>query len=188
MKKQIYIVMGFLGLVLLSGCATDRTPALITKEGGNDKKPAPQNIAFRVTDLSAQKDQYSAEVVLKTEGRLIESRFVSLKAGRVSMNVIIPCSITITTTLEELDQMGEFYLFNARANVVVTARDENHTLDWGKRQFSIKGDRALGKGAAMRKATDRLADEVSKWVVSGCSAKRDEFTKFRSSNAFRELE
>lgn len=187
MKKTTWILAGLAGIVLLSGCV-NQTPPLITKKGGNSVKPQPQNVAFRVTDASVQRNEYSAEVVMKTEGRLIEDRFVSLKAGELDMDVLIPCRILIDTTLEEIDHMGEFYVFNARANVTVTATDENHTLDWGKKQFSLQGARTLGQGAAMRDATGRLADEVAKWVTSGCSAKRDQFTKFRASAAFQGME
>ena len=188
MKNLAYMLMGLVGVVVLSGCATNRTPELITKKGGNAVKPAPQNVAFRVADTSSQIDEYSAEVVLKTEGRLIEERFVSLKAGELDMDVLIPCQIRIKTTLEELDHLGEFYVFEARANVVVTAKDETHTLDWGKKQFSVKGARTMGEGAAKREATSRLAEEVADWVASGCSAKRDDFTKFRASAAFLEMQ
>jgi hypothetical protein len=78
-------------------------------------------------------------------------------------------------------------VFNARANVTVTAKDERHTVDWGKKIFSVKGARVLGEDAARRDAAERLAEEVSAWVVSGCSAKRDAFTKFRASSAFQEM-
>ena len=181
-------MIGLFGVVLLSGCATNRTPELVTNKGGNDVKPAPQNIAFRVVDTSSSKDQYSAEVVMKTEGRLIEERFVSLKAGELDMDVLIPCQIQISTTLEEFDHMGEFYVFNARANEMVTAKDQSHTVDWGKRQFDLQGARVMGKAAAMRDATNRLSEEVANWVASGCSTKRDQFTKFRASSAFQEME
>ena len=188
MKKTIYMMMGLVGAMMLSGCATNRTPELVTKKGGSDVKPAPQNIAFRVVDTSYPKDEFSAEVVMKTEGRLIEERFVSLKAGELDMKILIPCQIRISTTLEEFDHMGEFYVFNARANATVTTKDENHTLDWGKKQFSLQGARTMGKGAAQRDATNRLAEEVANWVTSGCSAKRDQFTKFRASAAFQGME
>jgi hypothetical protein len=188
MKKMIYMLMGLTGVVLLSGCATDRTPPLITREGGNDKKPLPQNIAFRVVDSSLQKDGFTAGVAQKTEGRLIENRFVSLKAGELDMKVLIPCMIKISTSVKEFDHLGEFYVFNASANVSVTAKDEKHTVDWGKRQFSIQGTRTMGEDAAKSDATSRLADKVADWVVSGCSAKRDVFTKFRATTAFQEME
>ena len=187
MKKLTCTLMGLVGVVVLSGCV-NQTPPLITKKGGNSVKPQPQNIAFRVVDASSQKDEFSAEVVMKTEGRLIEDRFVSLKAGELDMDVLIPCQIRISTTLEEFDHMGEFYVFNARANATVTAKDETHTLDWGKKQFSLQGARTMGQGAAKRDATNRLAEEVADWVASGCSAKRDAFTKFRATAAFQEME
>jgi hypothetical protein len=188
MKKKVWIWMGLVGVILLSGCATQQTPPLITRKGGNDKKPMPKNIAFRVVDTSSKKNDATADVVLKTEGRLIENRFVSLRAGELDMAVLIPCRIQIATDLEAFDHLGENYVFKARANVTVTAKDEHHTLDWGKRQFSVKGDRVLGEDAARRNATDHLAEEVSAWVVSGCSAKRDAFTKFRASSAFQDME
>jgi len=187
MKKTACMMMALAGAMMLTGCAT-QTPSLITRQGGNALKPKPQNIAFRVVDTSSAVNRYSADVVSKLEGRLIEERFVALKAGELDMRVLIPCQISIRTSLTEFDQMGDFYVFNAQADATVTAKDETHTLDWGQKQFSVKGARVMGRAAAMRDTTSRLADEVADWVAGGCSAKRDEFTKFRASAAFRAID
>lgn len=165
--------------ILSTGCAMFQPGGTSRETGTAETRPvepapeqtqaSPQKVAqvvrskvvVAVKDTSSDPGPTTREVAVKSEGRLIDRGF-AVKGIEPFMTVRIGTDIVL------FDKIGNYYVYEGTSDADIIRND---TKVLGRRQFVIKGDRALDQSRAKRSVSDKLADEVSSWVAETCTAR-----------------